>query len=115
MTKRKPNIPDFSGLVIEDQHEPPPPAAPVVATVAPQIDATAQPARPRRGKPPKASGKVKEDASPVLVYLDPAGHKALKLYAVESGRKVHDLMLEAVEEWARKRGVREPMRLKGSG
>lgn len=111
MTKRKSPLPDFSALVIEEQPAPPPPA-PVVAPDAPQIDA---PARPRRGKPPKASGKVKQDASPVLVYLDPAGHKALKLYAVESGRKVHDLILEAVEEWARKRGVRESMRLRGSG
>lgn len=114
MTKRKNILPDFSTLVIQEQ-PPPPPSAPVGATDAAQVDGATRLARPRRGKPPKASGKVKEDASPVLVYLDPAGHKALKLYAVESGRRVHDLMLEAVEEWARKRGVLEPMRLQGRG
>jgi len=50
-------------------------------------------------------------ADQVVLYLEPAGHKAMKQYALGADRKVHDLLLEAVEEWAAKRGIREQMRV----
>ncbi len=75
----------------------PPPAAPATAPV------TDQAAR---------SSRMRDRADQVVLYLEPAGHKALKRYALGADRKVHDLLLEAVEEWAAKRGIREQMRVR---
>src|SRR3712207_7229346 len=48
---------------------------------------------------------LEEAADPSVVYLHPAGKKALRLYAVERGVKVHDLLLEAIESWAASKGL----------
>jgi hypothetical protein len=53
---------------------------------------------------------VRDTAKAYPVYLHPAAHKALKIYAAESGRKMHDLMVEAVEEWFAKHGISQPVR-----
>lgn len=50
-------------------------------------------------------------SDPVLVYMHPDGKKQLKLFAVEQRMKVHDLMLQAVEEWAATRGLAGPFRV----
>jgi hypothetical protein len=63
-----------------------------------------------RGRPP-VSTLMRDASKPVVLYLHPAGHKALKRFALEADRKVHDLLIEAVEEWARKKALREPMRV----
>ena len=52
-----------------------------------------------------------------MLYLHPAAAKALQRYALDQsmpGRKVkvHDLLLEAVEDWFRRHGLREPVRAK---
>jgi len=54
---------------------------------------------------------MRDAASPVVLYLHPAGHKALKRYALEQDGKVHDLLMQAVEDWAKRKGLREPMRV----
>jgi hypothetical protein len=59
---------------------------------------------------PRSSKTVRETAKAYPLYLHPAGHKALKVYAAESGRKMHDLMVEAVEEWFAKHGISQPVR-----
>ena len=46
-----------------------------------------------------------------MLYLHPAGGKALKRYALEQDTKVHSLLLEAVEDWFKKHGLREPVRV----
>jgi hypothetical protein len=51
---------------------------------------------------------IEEAADPSVLYLHPAGKKALRLYAVERGVKVHDLLLEAVEIWAASKGLAGP-------
>jgi hypothetical protein len=56
--------------------------------------------------------RMRDRADQVVLYLDPAGHKELKRFAIGADRKVHDLLLEAVEEWAAKRGIREQMRVR---
>lgn len=54
-------------------------------------------------------------ADPSVLYLHPAGKKALRLYAVERGVKVHDLLLEAVEAWAADKGLAGPWRVPSAG
>jgi hypothetical protein len=58
---------------------------------------------------------LEDAADPSVVYLHPAGKKALRLYAVERGVKVHDLLLEAIESWASQKGLAGPWRVPSSG
>lgn len=58
---------------------------------------------------------LEDKADPSVLYLHPDGKKALRLYAVEKGVKVHDLLLEAVEQWASERGLRGPWRVPSAG
>ena len=58
---------------------------------------------------------LEDAADPSVVYLHPAGKKALRLYAVERGVKVHDLLLEAIETWAAGNGLSGPWRVPSSG
>lgn len=68
---------------------------------------------------PVVQGRVRrpleERADPSVLYLHPAGKKALRLYAVEKGVKVHDLLLDALEEWATARGLQGPWRVPSAG
>jgi len=45
-----------------------------------------------------------------MLYLHPAAAKALKRYAVDQNVKVHDLLIEAVENWFRGHGLKEQVR-----
>ena len=58
---------------------------------------------------------LEEAADPSVLYLHPVGKKALRLYAVERGVKVHDLLLEAVETWAASKGLAGPWRVPSAG
>src|SRR5271165_539245 len=58
---------------------------------------------------------LEDAADPSVLYLHPAGKKALRLYAIERGVKVHDLPLEAVEAWAADRGLAGPWRVPSAG
>ncbi len=58
---------------------------------------------------------LEEAADPSVLYLHPTGKKALRLYAVEKGVKVHDLLLEAVEAWAASKGLAGPWRVPSAG
>ena len=58
---------------------------------------------------------LEDAADPSVLYLHPAGKKALRLYAVERGVKVHDLLIEAVETWAESKGLTGPWRVPSSG
>lgn len=80
-------------------------------TVAPAVQpalAGAPAADQQSARPPR----MRDLADQVVLYLNPAGHKELKRFAIGDDRKVHDLLLEAVEEWAVKRGIREQMRVR---
>lgn len=83
-----------------------PPAYPSLA-VAPAPPAVMAPAE-QPAKPPR----MRDRADQVVLYLNPPGHKELKRYALGADRKVHDLLLEAIEEWAARRGVHEQMRVR---
>ena len=81
--------------------------------------AQGKPAHPLIEAPEALQGRgrrpLENAADPSVIYLHPAGKKALRLYAVERGVKVHDLLLEAIEVWAAERGLRGPWRVPSSG
>lgn len=79
------------------------PAETSASSAAPAATTTEQQHRPPR---------MRDLADQVVIYLNPSGHKELKRYALGADRKVHDLLLEAIEEWAAKRGVHEQMRVR---
>ncbi len=80
-------------------------------TIAPIADVPV----PMPAAPPNHSRKtLREVASQVVLYLHPAAAKTLKHYAVEQGVKVHDLLIEALEDWFTKHGLRGPVRAKAS-
>ena len=89
---------------------PPPTAgpAPAPASAAP-VAAPSEPpvAQPARRRP------MESKADPTILYLHPDGKYELKRYALARGPKVkvHDLLLEALEEWAERHGIAAPMRV----
>ncbi len=91
MTKAPPSYPSLAVAFT-------PPAAPT-----PALATDPQPIR---------SPRMRDRADQVVLYLNPPGHKELKRYALGADRKVHDLLIEAVEEWAAKRGIGEQMRVR---
>jgi len=84
------------------------PAATTPTIAAPQTPGETAPQG--RGRRP-----LEDAADPSVLYLHPAGKKSLRLYAVERGVKVHDLLLEAVETWAAEKGLPGPWRVPSAG
>jgi hypothetical protein len=88
-----------------------PVASPQVVAPLPSPDPPEESTTPiRRGRPP-VSQTLKEASAPVMLYLHPAGAKALKRYALDQNTKVHSLLLDAVEAWFKAHGLREPVRV----
>jgi hypothetical protein len=56
------------------------------------------------------SRTLKEVSAHIMTYIHPDAAKALKRYAVENNCKVHDICLEALEDWFRAHGLREKVR-----
>jgi hypothetical protein len=95
----KKNSPSYAAVELEPIDAPLPPTLPVTATE-----------QGRRGRP-AANQTLREASKPVMLYLNPAGLKALKRYALDQNTKVHSLLLEAVEDWFRSHGLRESVRV----
>ena len=74
------------------------------AALDPLPQATAKPSKP------KAGGTLKKSAAQLVLYINPAAAKALKLYAGTNDVKVHDLIIEALEDWVARKGLREQVR-----
>jgi hypothetical protein len=92
--------PDFSHLAVVQEPEPAP---------APQ------PAEQPVTSAPGRAGGLRSRSQPVALYLSFEFHKELARYAVEqSGPKhkvrPHDLLIQAVEEWAQRRGISATVR-----
>jgi len=64
----------------------------------------------KRGRPPSGT-TLKDVSKPVQLYLHPVGLKAIKRFALEENTKVHTLLLEAIEMWAKSKGLNEPIRV----
>ena len=78
----------------------------------PATTAESEPATPQT-QPPKGRGggrTLKEASAHIMIYIHPDAAKALKRYAVENNCKVHDLCVEAFEDWFRAHGLREKVR-----
>lgn len=76
-------------------------------SIAPAIDVPPPVARPK-----PAGRTLREVATQHVIYIHPAAAKALKLYAVERNVKVHDLLIEALQDWFGNHGLRAPVRAK---
>jgi cell pole-organizing protein PopZ len=62
--------------------------------------------------PQKESQLLRDVAAHIMVYIHPDAAKALATYAHRNKVRVHDLIIEALEDWFRKHGLREPVRAK---
>ncbi len=84
-----------------------PPPSPALVPAPEPSPAAAAPAETRSTRRP-----ILDKSDPTIVYLDPRGKHQLRHYAVSQGLRVrvHDLLLEAIEEWAEKRGLQGPFR-----
>ena len=90
-----------------------PPAAEVLpAEAPPPASAAVQSAEPPAGQGARRR-PMESKADPTILYLHPDGKYELKRYALARGPKVkvHDLLLEAVEEWAERHGISAPFRV----
>jgi hypothetical protein len=69
--------------------------------------APASQAAPTRRRP------MESRSDPTVLYLHPDGKYELKRYALALGPKVkvHDLIMEAVEDWASRHGITAPFRV----
>jgi hypothetical protein len=56
---------------------------------------------------------MESKSDPTILYLNPDGKYELKRFALALGPKVkvHDLLMEAIEEWAERKGITAPMRV----
>ena len=65
------------------------------------------------GAPSARRRPMESKADPTIVYLHPDGKYELKRFALALGPKVkvHDLLIEAIEEWAQRKGISAPIRV----
>jgi hypothetical protein len=89
-----------------------PPAAEAAAVEAPPTAPAVAPPSPPAGQGTRRR-PMESKADPTILYLHPDGKYELKRYALARGPKVkvHDLLLEALEEWAERHGITAPMRV----
>ena len=66
-----------------------------------------------RSRRPGYTRPVLDRSKAVMLYLDPEGVKAVEKYRVElpGCPRMHDLYIEAIEEWAARRGIRANFRV----
>jgi hypothetical protein len=100
--------PPASYAAFELNPEPPPPETELPKR-EPEVAPAATPRRSRNSA--QVTGRtLKEASAHVMTYVHPDAAKALKRYAVENNCKVHDLCLEAFENWFKAHGLREKVR-----
>lgn len=77
------------------------------AETAPLDEASGRLAAAARNRP------METRSDPTIIYLHPDGKYELKRYALACGPKVkvHDLLIEAVQEWAERHGIAAPFRV----
>jgi hypothetical protein len=91
---------------------PPPPASYGDDLALPGATPPAKPPAAETAPARSTRRPILDKSDPTIVYLDPRGKHQLRQYAVAQGLKVrvHDLLLEAIEEWAERRGLPGPFR-----
>jgi len=111
----------YGVLNIGGEQQQAPPAPEALPTAGPSSSPSAPSAEARPNHPD--AHLVKQRAQQVMIYMRPEAHKALNRYALEQSTfrnkiKPHDLLVEAVQDWFDKRGLREQVRVepeKGRG
>jgi hypothetical protein len=104
---KQPDAPEADAVSVAPAPPLPSPPSPEPASVAEYGEDGEDEARPVRRRP------MESKADPTMLYLHPEGKGNLKRFALGRGMKVrvHDLLMEAVEEWAERRGVKGPFRV----
>jgi hypothetical protein len=88
-----------------------PPVAYASLDEGPEVAVQAEPVIQPVARPAGQGARtLKEVSAHIMTYIHPDAAKALKRYAVENNCKVHDLCLEAFEDWFRAHGLREKVR-----
>lgn len=106
---KKPS-PSYAGLTLETPPPVPPPSQPESpAEAAIAIEGAPAP-KSRASRRPQTDGAKDQKGQPYVTYMNPRGHRALRLYALESGTSVQGIIMEALEAWAKKHGITEPIR-----
>jgi hypothetical protein len=87
--------------------------SPTPAPAAPDAATPDAPAGRAETAPPARRRPMESRSDPTVLYLHPDGKYELKRYALARGPKVkvHDLLLEAIEEWAERHGIAAPFRV----
>ena len=91
----------------------PPPSEPVKGATERPVQPFETPS-PTPGEARLGRRRPMESRSdPTVLYLHPDGKYELKRYALARGPKVkvHDLIMEAMEEWAKRHGITAPFRV----
>lgn len=96
---------DYSALSLGTQT---PEAEAVAALIQAAEEPASRPKRPRATATAKSQDAVK--GQPYVTYLHPAGHRALKQYALDANTSVQGIIIEALEAWGKKHGIVEPIR-----
>jgi hypothetical protein len=88
----------------------PPPASAALQSAMP---AEVQHGGAGEGVPTGRRRPMESKSDPTILYLHPEGKYELKRFALALGPKVkvHDLLMEAIEEWAQRKGIAAPMRV----
>src|SRR3954468_6401211 len=90
---------------------PKPPSSYAAFELDPDPAPTAEPEPSSTPSKSRGGGRtLKEVSAHIMTYIHPDAAKALKRYAVENNCKVHDLCVEAFEDWFRAHGLREKVR-----
>jgi len=71
------------------------------------VDASSAGAHQQTPAPGGRRRPMETRSDPTIIYLHPDGKYELKRYALARGPKVkvHDLLIEALEEWAQRHGI----------
>src|SRR5262245_30943553 len=103
----------YDNLTIIEEEPPATPAPQPVAPITRPLES-----RPREPAPLSADSELLRDvAHQTMMYLHRDGVRALDEYALAKSTlhqkvKRHDLIVEAIEEWAAKRGIKAQFRAK---
>lgn len=79
----------------------------------PEAEMPPAPVEDQRPEPTARRRPMESKSDPTVLYLHPDGKYELKRFALARGPKVkvHDLLMEAIEDWAQRHGLTGPFRV----
>jgi hypothetical protein len=96
-----------------DMTKPPTSYGSQVKLKAPEPEPSLPEAEEPTPEPAARRRPMETKSDPTIIYLHPDGKYELKRYALARGPKVkvHDLLIEAIQEWAERKGLAGPFRV----